>query len=346
MSAPGFRFAVIGINHDHINGLMRCMTEAGGLCAGFHASEDDLAAAFAARYPGVPRVAEQRRLLEAPEIGLIVSAAIPGDRAALGLAAMRAGKDVLVDKPGALTLAELAELRAVQAETGRFYTVFFSEHLDQRATVQAGTLLEAGAIGRVVNTVGLGPHRLRRASRPGWFFDRARGGAILADIASHQCEQFLFFTGAEQAEVLSAHVANHALPDLPAFQDTGDLHLRAGAVTGYIRVDWHTPEALPVWGDGRLTLLGTEGTIELRKYLDPAGRPGGDHLFLENRDGVRHIDCGATPLPFGRLYAADLRDRTETAIPQHRVFLATELALTAQALADRSFDGGVEYGPA
>ena len=340
MSARGFRFAAIGINHDHIHGLMRCMTEAGGSCGGFHAPEDDLAADFAARYPGVPRVLDRRRLLEAPDIRLVVSAAIPGDRAALGIAAMRAGKDVLVDKPGALTLAELAQLRAVQAETGRFYTIFYSEHLEQRATVRAGELVAAGAIGRVVNTVGLGPHRMRRATRPGWFFDRARGGAILADIASHQCEQFLFFAGSDDAEVLSAHVANHAMPDLPDFQDTGDIHLRAGTVTGYIRVDWHTPEALPVWGDGRLTLLGTEGTIELRKYMDPAGRPGGDHLFLENREGVRHIDCGATALPFGPRYAADLHDRTETAIAQRHVFRATELALTAQALADRAFLGG------
>jgi predicted dehydrogenase len=333
----GFRFAAIGINHDHIHGLMRCMLAAGGTCAGLHAVEDDLAAAFAARYPGIPRLADRRAILDAPDIQLIVTAAIPGDRAALGIEAMRHGKDVLVDKPGALTLEELADLRAVQAETGRFYTIFYSEHLEQPSTVKAGELVAAGAIGRVVNTVGLGPHRMRRATRPAWFFDRHRGGAILADIASHQCEQFLFFAGAAEAEVLSATVGNHRLPDLPRFQDVGDIHLRAGQVTGYIRVDWYTPEALPVWGDGRLTILGTEGTIELRKYFDPAGRAGGNHLFLSNQDGVRHIDCSDTALPFGPRYAADLRDRTETAITQAHVFKATELALTAQAMADRAF---------
>jgi predicted dehydrogenase len=333
----GFRFAAIGINHDHINGLMRCMLAAGGTCAGFHAAEDDLAAVFAARYPGVPRLRDRRALLEASDIQLVVSAAIPGDRAALGVEAMRHGKDVLVDKPGALTLEELAELRAVQAETGRFYTIFYSEHLEQPSTVRAGELVAAGAIGQVVNTMGLGPHRMRRATRPDWFFDRRRGGAILADIASHQCEQFLFFAGAEDAEVLSATVGNHRLPDLPQFQDVGDIHLRAGGVTGYIRVDWYTPEALPVWGDGRLVILGTEGTIELRKYIDLAGRPGGNHLLLSNQGGVRHIDCSQVALPFGPRYAADLRDRTETAIAQAHVFKAMELALTAQAMADRAF---------
>ena len=61
-----------------------------------------------------------------------------------------------------------------------------------------------------------------------------------------------------------------------------------------IRVDWFTPDGLPTWGDGRLTILGTEGTIELRKYVDIAGRPGGDHLFLVDKKGVRHIDCSGT----------------------------------------------------
>jgi predicted dehydrogenase len=206
--------------------------------------EDDLAAAFTTRYPGL---ADRRAVLEAPDIQLLVSAAIPGDRAAaLGIEVMRHGKDFLVDKPGALTLQELDDVRAVQAATGRFFTIFYSEHLEQPSTVRAGELVAQGVIGQGVNLVGLGPHRMRRASRFGWFFDRRRGGPVLADIASHQCEQFLFFTGAEDAEVLSAKVANHRLPNLPQFQDVGDIHLRAGGVTGYIRVDWYTLEALPV----------------------------------------------------------------------------------------------------
>ncbi|MDJ0388850.1 Gfo/Idh/MocA family oxidoreductase [Roseomonas sp. E05] len=332
---PPFGFAVIGINHDHVHGLMQCMAEAGGVCRGFHAAEADLAAAFAAAYPDVPRAAEARQLLEAEDVALIVSAAIPGDRAAIAIAAMRHGRDVLVDKPGMVSFEELRAVRAVQAETGRIHAVFFSEHLAQRATVQAAELVAAGAIGAVVNLVGLGPHRIRAATRPDWFFRPERNGGILVDIASHQCEQFLFFAGAVRGEVLSATVGNHALPAHPAFRDFGDMHLRAGTVTGYARVDWYTPEALPVWGDGRLTILGTEGSIELRKYLDPAGRSGGDHLFLSNRDGVRHIDCSKADLPFGRLFAADMRDRTENAMPQARSFGAMELALTAQAMAER-----------
>nr|WP_235913681.1 Gfo/Idh/MocA family oxidoreductase [Pseudoroseomonas coralli] len=313
---------------------MRCMVEAGGICRGFYAAEADLAATFAAVHPEVPRVGEARQLLEAEDVALIVSAAIPGDRAAIAIAAMRHGKDVLVDKPGVVSFDELQAVRQVQAETGRRHAIFFSEHLAQRATVRAAELVAAGAIGKVVNLVGLGPHRIRAAGRPDWFFRPERNGGILVDIASHQAEQFLFFADAVEGEVLSATVGNHALPSHPGFHDFGDMHLRAGAVTGYARVDWYTPDAMPVWGDGRLTILGTEGSIELRKYFDPAGRPGGDHLFLLNREGVRHIDCRQASLPFGPLFAADMRDRTERAMPQARSFGAMELALTAQALAE------------
>lgn len=328
------RFAAVGLNHDHIYGQVNCLLRAGAELAGYFAEEDDLAAAFGARYPGVPRLDDRRRALEDPAIDLIVSAAIPDERAGLAIAAMRAGKDVMLDKPGMVTLKELAEVRAVQAETGRILSILYSEHFENRATVKAGELVAAGAIGKVVSVTGFGPHRLRAPTRPAWFFERRRYGGILVDIASHQCEQFLFFTGAETAEVLSASVANRAHPDRPGLQDQGDIHLATQDASGFIRVDWFTPDGLPTWGDGRLFLTGTDGMIELRKYIDVAGRPGTDHLFLTDRKGVTYIDCSDTPLPYGDQLVFDIRNRTETAMPQARCFAAMELALKAQALAE------------
>jgi len=328
------RFAAVGLNHDHIYGQVNCLLRAGAELAGYFAGEDDLAAAFGARYPGAPRLDDRRRALEDPAIDLIVSAAIPDERAGLAIAAMRAGKDVMLDKPGMVTLKELAEVKAVQAETGRIFSILYSEHFENRATVKAGELVAAGAIGRVVSVTGFGPHRLREATRPAWFFERRRYGGILVDIASHQCEQFLFFTGAETAEVLSASVANRAHPHRPGLQDQGDIHLATKDASGFIRVDWFTPDGLPTWGDGRLFLTGTDGMIELRKYIDVAGRPGTDHLFLTDRKGVTYIDCSDTPLPYGDQLVSDIRNRTETAMPQARCFAAMEIALKAQALAE------------
>ncbi|WGF87712.1 Gfo/Idh/MocA family protein [Marinivivus vitaminiproducens] len=334
------RFAVIGINHNHIFGQVDILLRAGATFAGFHAIEDDLAAGFAKRHPGTPRVEDKARLLEDPTIDLIVTAAISDERAGVAMDAMRHGKDVMSDKPGMVSLEQLSELRAVQAETKCIYSVCYSEHFETRSTVRAGELVRQGAIGRLINTVGLGPHRLRAATRPDWFFERARYGGILVDIASHQCEQFLFFADTDEAEVAAASVANRANPGHPELQDVGEILLRAPNATGYVRIDWLTPDGLPVWGDGRLMLTGTEGTIELRKYIDPAGRDGADHLILTDRKGVRRIDCSDVRLPYGPALIADVRDRTETAMKQARCFKAMELALTAQAMAERDASEG------
>lgn len=330
------KFAAIGLNHSHIYGQVDCLLREGAELVAFHAPEDELAADFAAKYPAAKRVADRRAILEDPSILLVLTAAIPDERAGVSIEAMRHGKDVMSDKPGMTTFEQLAELRRVQAETGRIYSICYSEHFETRSTVRAGELVAAGAIGKVIHTVGLGPHQIRNNQRPDWFYTRARYGGILCDIGAHQCEQFLFFSGTDtEAEVLSATVANRGNPDRPGLQDVGDMHLKTPSTTGYVRLDWFTPDGLGVWGDGRLTILGTDGYIELRKYIDIAGRPGRDHLFLVDKAGTRHIDCSDQELPYGRQLIADVLDRTETAIPQVRTFKAMELALTAQKLAEQ-----------
>jgi predicted dehydrogenase len=333
------KFAVIGIEHDHIFGQTACLLNAGAKLAGFHAADNELSRAFAEKYPDVPRAGDPRRFLEDDAIHLIVTAAVPDERAAIAIEAMRSGKDVMADKPGMVTLAELNEVRRVQAETGRIYSILYSEHFENRATVKAGELVAAGAIGKVVSVAGFGPHRLRAPTRPGWFFERQRTGGILVDIASHQCEQFLFFTGADTAKILSASVANRAYPQWPGLQDTGSIHLSTDKADGFIHVDWFTPDGLPSWGDGRLFITGTEGAIEIRKNIDISGREGGNHLFLTDRNGVRYMDCSQVPLPYGRQLLEDIRNRTQTAMPQARCFAAMELALKAQQIAERSHHG-------
>jgi predicted dehydrogenase len=329
------RFAAVGINHVHIFDMVGSLLQAGAELACFHAVEDDLAAAFGKRYPQAARVDDRRRILEDDTIALVVSSTINSERAPLGIEVMRHGKDFMVDKPGITSLEQLAEVRKVQAGTRRIYSICYSEHFQVRATVRAGELIRAGAIGRVVNLTGLGPHRLTNAPRPPWFFERARYGGILTDIGSHQCEQFLFFADTNSAEVIAATVKNRSNPQTPELQDFGEMLVRTTDVTGYIRVDWFTPKGLPVWGDGRLTILGDKGYLELRKYIDLDGAPGSDHLFLVDDKGVQRIDCANVERPYARQLIADIRDRTETAMPQARCFGAAELALTAQAMAER-----------
>ena len=331
------RFAAIGLNHFHIYGQIDLMLKAGAEFVAYHGEEEKFFdRPFAKHYPQAKKVDDISRILEDSSISLVVSAAVNNERAPLGIAVMRHGKDFMVDKPGITSLSQLAEVRKVQAETKRIYSICYSEHFETRSTVKAGELLKAGAIGKLVNTVGLGPHRLNKPRRQPWFFSREKSGGILADIGSHQCEQFLFFTDRVSAELVTATVANRANPETPEFQDFGEMLLRAPGVTGYVRVDWFTPDGLPTWGDGRLTLVGTEGYMELRKYVDIDGRPGIDHLFLVDKKGIQRIDCSSVELPYGRQLVADVLNRTETAMPQARCFGATELALKAQAMAERA----------
>jgi predicted dehydrogenase len=329
------RFSVIGVNHGHIYGQVNALLNAGAELVSFYAQEPELAARFAETYPQARLARGVQEILEDETVHLIASAAIPNERAPLGIAAMQHGKDFMSDKPGFTTLKQLAEARQVQMRTGRIYSIYFSERLGSKATVKAGELVKTGAIGQVMQTIGLGPHRIRLHTRPDWFFHRERYGGIITDIGSHQVDQFLFFTASTRAEVVAAQVANYKHPQYPELEDFGEVILRGDRGTGYIRVDWFTPDGLPTWGDGRLVILGTEGYIELRKYCDIAGRSGGDHLFLVDQKDTRYVDCSDIELPYGRQLVSDVVNRTETAMPQAHCFLASELALQAQVQAWR-----------
>lgn len=343
------RFVAVGLDHRHIWDLVAALLAAGADCAGWwpETSDPSVAAGFRKRFPGLPEVADKAALLEDRTAALMVCAAVPADRASLAIEAMRHGKDVLMDKPGVTTAADLVRLQQAVAETGRIFSICFSERFLVPATAVALRLVRDGAIGRVVQTAGFGPHRLNRGTRPPWFFDPARYGGILADIASHQIDQFLAFTGSTDARIVASTVGLFDDPRVTGFENFGEVLLRSDRACGYCRVDWFTPDGLPTWGDGRLTITGTEGSIELRKYIDIEGRPGTNHLFLADRHGTRHIDCAAEPVTYFRDVLADVRDRTETAMAQEHVWTVCRLALAAQAGAERvRLPGGMPTGSA
>ncbi|MBP2551553.1 putative dehydrogenase [Neorhizobium galegae] len=336
MTPPLF-IGVIGIDHNHIYGMIDGLTAAGATFSAFAVTPDTPQStidSFTATYPDVPQ-RTPAQIFEDDRIGLVLSAAINSERAAIAISAMRHGKDVLVDKPGCTTLEQLAAIRQTTAETSRRWTVCFSERLTVESVTLADQLIAQGRIGKVVQTVGLGPHRRNSHLRPAWFWDRARYGGILTDICAHQFDQFLHFTGSTEAHVVSAHIANVANSDRPGFQDFGEVLLAGNEGRGYARVDWLTPDGLPTWGDGRMTILGTHGYLELRKYIDIAGRPGQDHVFLADAKGVEHFEAAGAGKPFFGRLIRDVLDRTETAMPQAHAFLATQLALEAQQMAEQ-----------
>lgn len=328
------RIAAIGFAHGHIYNQVDALVDAGAELVSFYDDEPERIQQFSTRYPQAKQANSIQEILDDESIHLIASATIPADRAPLGIQVMQHGKDYLSDKPAFASFEQLEAVKKVQAETGRIYSVYFGEHFMNRATVKAGELVHSGAIGTVVQTVGFGPHRLLgHVDRPDWTFDKKYFGGIINDLASHQMEQFLFFTGSTSAEIVASNVGNFKYTQFPKIHDFGDVMVRSPHATGYIRVDWLTPQGLDTWGDVRLFILGTEGYIELRKNTDIAGRDGDNHLFMVDHNGMQHVDCTDVKPPFGEQLIYDVLNRTETAMTQAHCYLASELALKAEAMA-------------
>src|ERR1700742_1681112 len=337
------RFAVCGISHDHIHGMIGAVTRGGGELAAWWGEEPDKRAEFTRRYPGAKIARSQDEVLHDPTVQLVLSSQIANQRAGIGVRAMQAGKDFLADKPGITTRDDLALVRKTIVETGRIYAIMYSERLEVKAAVYAGELIKVGAIGKVIQTINIAPHQvIQRAGdngggvgRPRWFWEDVQFGGILCDIGSHQIDQFLFYTGSAKAEVVAAQVANVRHPGHPHFQDFGDMMLRGDKGFGYVRLDWFTPDGLGTWGDGRLFILGTDGYIEVRKYANVAVSPKGNNLFIVDKSRARTIDCNNGPLPFGSQFVADIVNRTHVAQDQAQCLLAAELSIRAQQSAQR-----------
>ncbi len=331
---PGdFAFAAAALDHGHIYGQCNGLVEAGGLLKWVYDPDPAKVEVFLKKFPQAKVASSLEQILEDGEVRLVAAAAVPCDRGPLGCRVMKAGKDYFTDKSPFTSLAQLAEAREVASRTSRKYMVYYSERLHVETAVRAGQLVKQGAIGRVIQSIGFGPHRLSASSRPAWFFDKSKYGGIVCDIGSHQCEQFLYFTAAGDARVNYSAVANFNNPDHPGLEDFGEVSLTAdNGASGYFRIDWFTPDGLGTWGDGRTFILGTEGYIELRKYIDVATNPKGNpQLIIVDGKGEHRIDCeGKVGYPFFGQLILDCLNRTENAMTQEHAFKAAEISMLAQ----------------
>jgi predicted dehydrogenase len=332
------KFAVCGMSHDHIYGMIGAIQRGGGVLVAAWGGEQDKLAEFKKRFPDVKLVATQDAIIHDPSVQLVLSSQIANERAGIGIRAMKHGKDFLSDKPGITTLEDLAEVRATISQTDKIYAIMYSELLEVKAAIKAGELVKAGAIGKVIQTINIAPHQINQrhgdagggSGRPEWFWNPVQFGGILCDIGSHQVDQFLFYTGSTEAEVVESQISNVNHPQRPQFQDFGDMVLRGNRGLGYVRLDWFTPDGLGTWGDGRLFILGTQGYIEVRKYTNVAVSKQGNNLFIVDQKQARYIDCNNLSLPFGPQFVSDIVNRTRTAQNQAECLLAAELVIKAQ----------------
>lgn len=336
--APGeFRFSVIGLDHGHIYAICNGLLEAGAQLVSVWDPDPQKCREFISRYPQTAAAASEEEILEDESLQMIASAIRPSRRCSLGIRVMEHGKDYFADKPGMLTLEEIGQAERACRETGRKYVIYFGERIHVEGAVYAEQLIRRGAVGRVLQVTILAPHRLNRNTRPDWFFEEKENGGIIADLGSHQIEQFLTYCGAESARVLHSTVANYANRDKEHFYDFGEGTILAdNGATCWFRVDWFTPDGLGAWGDGRVFIMGTDGTIEIRKYIDPGTSTAGDHVIWVDRQGEhREQVTGKIGFVFFGQLIRDCLQRTETAITQKHTFESMRVAITAQRDAEK-----------
>ena len=335
---PGeFAFAVAFLDHGHIYGQTNGLRDAGATLKTVYDPDPERLQSFAKAYPGVEIAQNFQQILDDPDVRLVCSAAIPDKRADIGVQVLQSGKDYFTDKSPFTTLEQLDRAAAAVTRTGQKYSVYYAERLHNDAAWRAGELIAQGAVGKVLQVLNLAPHRLAKHNRPDWFFDKARYGGILTDIGSHQVEQFLTYAGCLDASINFARVENFSHPDKPGLEDFGEISLTGdNGASFYTRVDWYTPEGLRTWGDGRTFIVGTEGTIELRKYLDVTGAAPASRLILVNGETEQSIEClDKTGFPFFGQLILDCINRTENAMTQAHTFKAAQLSMLAQELADQ-----------
>ena len=335
---PGeFVFSAAHIDHGHIYGMCNGLIEAGGTLKYVYDPDPEKVAAFIKTYPQAKAAASLDQILEDPETMLVASSNVTSRRGPLGVKVMKAGKDYFADKAPFTTMEQLLEAKRTIDLTGRKYMVYYAERLHVEGAILAGYMIDEGEIGRVISVTGFGPHRLGAPGRPAWFFEKEYYGGILCDIGSHQVEQYLHYAGEEDAEVVMSHVGNYAHPEYPELEDFGECSIvgKKGS-TNYFRVDWFTPDGLGTWGDGRTFIVGTEGFIEIRKYINiGTGMVDENHVFLANGKGEKYVNAtGVTSFPFFGQLILDCLNRTENAMTQAHALKAAELCLKAEAQAE------------
>lgn len=331
-----FCFAAAYLDHGHVYGQTNGLRDAGATLKYVYDTDSARIEKFVQTYPGVQVADSFEQVLADPAVKLVASAAIPNQRADIGMRVLRAGKDYFTDKSPFTSLQQLHDVAGVVAETQGKYAVYYAERLHNDAAWRAGELVAQGAIGRVLQVINLAPHRLAKETRPSWFFEKPCYGGIITDIGSHQVEQFLTYADCSDATVNFARVENFSHADKPGLEDFGEFSLIGNnGASFYSRVDWYTPNGQESWGDGRTFIMGTEGSIELRKYLDVARSAPSSKLLLVNRVCEQEFEClDQTGFPFFGLFILDCIHRTEKAMSQAHIFKAAQISMQAQVVAD------------
>lgn len=318
------RLAIAGTAHPHVEYILSELAHQPNVRL-VGVSEPDAAASqrYAAGL-GVPTYVSHDDLLDAHDVDVVAVCGEYGARAGVVIAALQRGAHVLADKPLCTTLADLERIAEAAAAADRVVSIMF-EKRGYPVTIAARRLLADGVLGDLALVASTGPHKLNYSSRPAWFFDRARYGGILGDLAVHDIDLVLALSGASAGSV-ARRAGNLSLPQHPDFSDSGAVLLGAGGVTATIEAHWMWPAASAHHGHYRMRLTGTSGTAELDWAL------GTLEVVTRDRD-VHRPRLGPPVRPAEELLTALVEGRRPE-VGTAESLTATRVALLAQLSAD------------
>ena len=257
------KVAFAGFRHGHIFALYEMAKNHAGYEI-VDACEADEAAREAAAARGVVfTYTDYEEMLAATAAETVVIGSPFGERGRMAIAALRAGKNVICDKPLCTDLGELDEIERLAREKGLFVSCMFTMRFEEKiAAVRAA--ITGGALGRIQNVYFGGQHPLQYGRRPAWYFEEGKHGGVINDIAIHGIDLLSFLFGFETERIAAARAWNAYATEEPQFLDSAQLMLVGKGGEGVIAdVSYAVPDgvefALPHYW--QFYVWGTEGAI-------------------------------------------------------------------------------------
>ncbi|MGC4379341.1 Gfo/Idh/MocA family oxidoreductase [Fictibacillus sp. Mic-4] len=264
------KLGIISFAHMHAYSYARALQDLDGVELCGISDENEARGREAAAKFGVTYFADYNALLSEDIDAVIVTSENVNHHKHV-LAAAKAGKHVLCEKPLGTTLEEMKEMVNVCRENGVKLQTAFPVRFN--TSIQEGKkIIEEGKLGRIIAMKGT-----NRGTNPGgWFVIKSlSGGGAVMDHTVHVVDIMRWFMNAEVTEVYAE--ADQFFSD--QIDDCGLLTLEFdNGVFATLDCSWSRNKAYPTWGDVTLEVIGTEGTIfidafgqKLNVYSDKSG---------------------------------------------------------------------------
>ena len=328
------RIAFAGFRHPHILALWRNVV-AHSDCEITGAWESDVQTREQLRLAGEVTITHDsfEALLEPGFCDIIAVGDVYAHRGELIMAALRAGKHVISDKPICTELKQLDEIEKLASERG--LSVGCQLDLVEVASIrQLRTIIRSGELGRVCTITIGAQHPLRLDARASWYFEPGSHGGTINDIGIHIFDLVPWLTGSPWKKLLSSREWNAKAESHPHFQDCAQFHaLLEDGTACFADVSYLAPDRLgyelpQYW---RISVHGTRGVAET-SYVN-------ERVFLVTDTDASPRQRCEEPAAAGRHLTDFLSEIAGSPVPRglttQRVLTSSRRALEAQQRASQ-----------